>query len=61
MVVEMDEFLAAMCPLMDDAERADLLSHLAYRPMAGLIVIGPGGVRKLRWGLKSAATGVEPA
>jgi hypothetical protein len=51
-VVETDEFLAATRKLMDDAERAELVSYLAYHPTAGVVVPGTGGVRKLRWGLE---------
>jgi hypothetical protein len=37
---------------MDDAERAELVGYLAYRPAAGVVIPGTGGVRKLRWGLE---------
>ncbi|MSO76711.1 MAG: addiction module toxin RelE [Alphaproteobacteria bacterium] len=36
---------------MTDEERARLVDCLAYNPMAGDLVPGTGGVRKLRWGL----------
>jgi hypothetical protein len=48
----MDEFLAATRKSMNDAERAELVSYLAYNPSAGAVVSGTGGVRKLRWGLE---------
>jgi hypothetical protein len=48
----MEEFLAATRKLMDDEERAGLVNYLAYHPMAGVMVPGSGGVRKLRWGLE---------
>jgi hypothetical protein len=51
-VVETDEFLAATKKLMDDAERAELVAHLAWNPMAGDVIPGSGGVRKIRWGLE---------
>jgi len=51
-VVEMDEFLAATRKLMDDEERAGLVNYLSFHPTAGVVVPGPGGVRKLRWGLE---------
>jgi hypothetical protein len=51
-VIEMPEFLSATRALMDEDERATLVEFLAYRPMAGDLVKGTGGVRKLRWGLK---------
>jgi hypothetical protein len=51
-VVETHEFLAAMKKLMDDEERAKLVSYLAYNPTAGDVIPGTGGVRKMRWGLE---------
>jgi hypothetical protein len=51
-VVEMDEFLAATRKLMDDEERAELVSYLACHPAAGVVIPGAGGVRKMRWGLE---------
>jgi putative component of toxin-antitoxin plasmid stabilization module len=50
--VETHEFLSVTKKLMDDAERAELVLHLAYNPTAGDVVPGSGGVRKLRWGLE---------
>lgn len=37
---------------MDDAERAELITYLAYHPAAGAVIPGSGGVRKLRWRLE---------
>ena len=50
-VVETPEFLAAAAELMDEAERMRLVDHLAHNPVAGDLVPGTGGVRKLRWAL----------
>jgi hypothetical protein len=50
-VIETPEFLAATRKLMDVDERALLVDHLALNPMAGDLIPGTGGVRKLRWGL----------
>jgi hypothetical protein len=50
-VVEMPEFLSATRKLLDDTERADLVDYLARNPVAGDLVEGTGGVRKIRWGL----------
>ena len=50
-MVETPEFLAATRKLMDVEERALLVDHLALNPMAGDLIPGTGGVRKLRWGL----------
>ncbi len=49
--VETPEFLAAIRKLMDVDERALLVDHLALNPIAGDLIPGTGGVRKLRWGL----------
>jgi hypothetical protein len=51
-VVETPEFLAATRKLMEAGERALLVDHLALNPMAGDLIPGTGGVRKLRWGLE---------
>lgn len=51
-VVETPEFLASTRKLMDVEERALLVDHLALNPMAGDLIPGTGGVRKLRWGLE---------
>lgn len=51
-VVETPEFLATTRKLMSDDERALLIDYLAYNPMAGDLVPGTGGVRKLRWALE---------
>ncbi len=50
-VVETPEFLSATCKLMDDDERALLVDYLAHNPMAGDLVQGTGGIRKVRWAL----------
>jgi hypothetical protein len=51
-VVETPEFLSATRKLMSDEERAALVDYLAYNPMAGDLVQGTGGIRKLRWALE---------
>lgn len=51
-VVETPEFLAVTRKLMSDDERALLVDYLAYNPMAGDLIPGTGGVRKLRWALE---------
>lgn len=50
-VVETPEFLAAARRIMEDDERGLLVDHLARNPLAGDVIPGAGGVRKLRWGL----------
>jgi hypothetical protein len=51
-VVETPEFLAATRQIMDDGERGLLVDYLARHPLAGDLIKGTGGVRKLRWGLE---------
>jgi hypothetical protein len=51
-VVETPEFLAATKRIMDEQERSQLVDHLARNPLAGDLIPGTGGVRKLRWGLE---------
>jgi hypothetical protein len=51
-VVETPEFLTAMRRIMDEEERGLLVDYLARNPLAGDIVQGTGGVRKLRWALE---------
>jgi hypothetical protein len=50
-VVETPEFLTATRRIMDEDERGLLVDYLARNPLAGDIVQGTGGVRKLRWAL----------
>jgi hypothetical protein len=51
-VIETPEFLSATRRLMDDEERTLLVDYLASNPLAGDLVPGTGGVRKLRWALE---------
>jgi hypothetical protein len=51
-VIETSPFLTATRKLMDDDERAQLVDYLASSPMAGDLIPGTGGVRKLRWALE---------
>ena len=51
-VVETPEFLAATQRMMDDSERGALIDFLARNPLAGDLIPGAGGVRRLRWGLE---------
>ena len=44
--------LSATRKLITDDDRALLVDYLAYHPMAGNLIRGTGGVRKLRWGLE---------
>jgi hypothetical protein len=51
-VVETPEFLAATQRIMDEEERGALVDYLARNPLAGDLIPGTGGVRKLRWALE---------
>lgn len=51
-VVETPEFLAATRRIMDDEERGLLVDYLARNPLAGDLIPGTGGIRKLRWALE---------
>jgi hypothetical protein len=51
-VVETPEFLAATKRIMDEQERSQLVDYLARNPLAGDLIPGTGGVRKLRWALE---------
>jgi hypothetical protein len=46
------EFLAATRRIMQDEECHALVDHLARNPLAGDLIPGTGGVRKLRWALE---------
>jgi hypothetical protein len=51
-VVETPEFLSASRRLLTEEDRAVLVDYLAHNPVAGELIQGTGGVRKLRWGLE---------
>jgi hypothetical protein len=51
-VVETPEFLAATKRIMDEQERSQLVDYLARNQLAGDLIPGTGGVRKLRWALE---------
>jgi hypothetical protein len=48
-VIETPSFLRDSKELLDDDEREALVAYLAYNPRAGRIVVGTGGIRKVRW------------
>lgn len=51
-VVETPEFITRADLLLAEAERDALIWYLAANPTAGDLVVGTGGIRKLRWGLE---------
>ncbi len=48
-IVETQEFLSGARRVLSDAERFALIDFLAANPMAGEVMQGTGGARKLRW------------
>jgi hypothetical protein len=48
-VAEMPEFIRNAADLLSAAEVQALIEHLAEHPGAGVLMVGTGGVRKLRW------------
>jgi len=51
-VVETEEFLKRVRPLMSSSERAELVWFVGANPDAGEIIPETGGVRKIRWALE---------
>lgn len=51
-VAETAAYLAASSRLFDDEERSEIVAFLAGSPTAGDLIVGTGGVRKLRWARK---------
>lgn len=48
-VAEMELFSRLVGDYWDEAERRELASFIALHPDAGDVVLGSGGVRKIRW------------
>lgn len=48
-VIETPSFIRDARNVMDDTERQQLISFLAFNPTAGDILEGTGGIRKVRW------------
>jgi hypothetical protein len=51
-VVETPEFLDRADKLLTEPEHDELVAYLASNPMAGDLMQGTGGIRKLRWALE---------
>lgn len=51
-VVETTIFARRAAVLLSDEERSELIDALAANPMAGDLIVGTGGVRKLRFAAK---------
>jgi hypothetical protein len=50
-VVELATFDAASRRLRDEAERTAVVDFVARHPLAGDLIVGTGGVRKVRWSM----------
>lgn len=48
-VVELPEFQRRAHNLFSDEERDALIAYLALHPKEGDVMVGTGGIRKLRW------------
>jgi hypothetical protein len=48
-VAETPEFIRRAAALLTDEERTDLIVYLAEHPKDGDLIVGTGGLRKLRW------------
>ena len=51
-VVETKPFSRRADELLQPEERLDLIAYLAANPLAGDVIVGTGGIRKLRWKAK---------
>ncbi len=54
-VAETQLFVRAVEKIWSEKERAELVDFVAHNPVAGDVIPGTGGVRKLRWAAASAA------
>lgn len=48
-IIETPVYARKVAELLDDDERESLAAFIAMNPMAGALVPGSGGIRKLRW------------
>lgn len=53
-VVELPEFIRRSERLLSDDERLELISLLAKKPSAGVLIKNTGGIRKIRWARKGS-------
>ncbi len=50
-VIESPFFLSKTADFLDDVTRQALIDWIAVNPLAGDLIKGTGGLRKVRWGL----------
>lgn len=48
-IVELPEFLKKASSLIQEQEKTRIINYLASHPLAGNLMQGTGGIRKLRW------------
>ncbi|WP_217428362.1 hypothetical protein [Rugamonas rivuli] len=48
-VIETPEFMASAAAIWTEAERIDFIDWIADNPLAGDVIPGAGGLRKVRW------------
>lgn len=48
-VVETQAFLRTTAAFWSDVDRAEFVSFIAANPLAGDLLVGSGGLRKVRW------------
>lgn len=51
-IIETSVFTRQVLALLADEEYRDLQGVLADRPEIGSVIVGSGGLRKVRWGIK---------
>jgi len=51
-IIESTHFTTDVADLLTDEEYAALQQHLVSQPTAGEVIVGTGGLRKIRWGAK---------
>ena len=52
LIIETSVFTRQVKGLLSDDEYRELQTALAHHPQAGPLIMGSGGLRKLRWGMK---------
>ena len=48
-VIETNEFMAWSAHIWSDAERGEFIDFISQNPLAGDVIPGAGGLRKVRW------------
>lgn len=48
-VVELPEFIKQAAACMDEESKRSFIDYIAEHPLQGDLIVGTGGVRKIRW------------